>query len=95
MTTSREALLPVGSLVVLTMAAAGGCWWPIDLEPPWMRSLALAFPTTWVMDAYNDLMIRRLGPTAVLRATAVLGAHAALYLACGLVLFRRHVVRPA
>src|SRR5262249_1862052 len=28
--TSREAVLPVGSVVIVTMAAVGGCWWPID-----------------------------------------------------------------
>ena len=93
-TRSREAVLPVGSIVVLTMAAAGGCWWPIDLEPPWMRTAALAFPTTWAMDAYNDLMIRGRPARAVLGATAVLFAFAAAYLLIGLVLFRRHVARP-
>ena len=44
--TTREAVLPLGSIVIVTMAAVGGCWWPIDLEPRWMRSVALAFPTT-------------------------------------------------
>src|SRR5262249_18335112 len=58
-TPSRDALLPVGSIVIMTMAAVGGCWWPIDLEPRWMRTVALAFPTTWAMDAFNDLMMRR------------------------------------
>jgi hypothetical protein len=90
-TRSREAVLPVGSIAILTMAATGGCWWPIDLEPPWMRRLALAFPTTWAMDAYNDLMIRRRGAGAALPATAVLLAYAAAYLAVGLALFTRRV----
>src|SRR6185436_15592315 len=76
LTRSREAVLPVGSIVVLTMAAMGGCWWPIDLEPAWMRKLALAFPTTWAMEAYNDLMIRRRPAAAAFRATGVLFAHA-------------------
>ena len=72
LTPSREAVLPVGSIAILTMAAAGGCWWPIDLEPAWMRRAALAFPTTWAMDAYNDLMIRRQPPrkTATPRKTS-------------------------
>jgi ABC-type multidrug transport system permease subunit len=90
-THSREAVLPVGSIAILTMAAMGGCWWPIDLEPAWMRRLALAFPTTWAMDAFNDLMIRRQGVAAVIPATAVLFAFAAVYLAVGLALFVRRV----
>ncbi|MET0152581.1 MAG: ABC transporter permease [Candidatus Binatia bacterium] len=86
---SRESVLPLGSIAIVTMAAVGGCWWPIDLEPPWMRTAALAFPTTWAMTAYNDLMIRRQGFAAALRPTAVLLAHGALYLAIGLWLFVR------
>jgi ABC-type multidrug transport system permease subunit len=90
---SREAVLPVGSIVIVTMAAVGGCWWPIDLEPRWMRSVALAFPTTWAMDAFNDLMIRQRPARAALRPTAVMFAYGILYLALGLALFWRRTVR--
>jgi hypothetical protein len=58
-----------------------------------MRRVALAFPTTWVMEAYNDLMIRRRMAADVLPATGVLLAYGAGYLALGLVLFGRRVVR--
>jgi ABC-2 type transport system permease protein len=90
---SRDAVVPLGSVVVLTMAAVGGCWWPIDLEPRWMRSVALAFPTTWAMEAFNDLMIRRRGADSVYLPTAVLLAYGAAYLAVGLALFRRRYSR--
>ena len=89
---SREAVLPLGSIVIVTMAAVGGCWWPIDLEPRWMQRVALAFPTTWAMAAYNDLMIRRQTFEAALRPTAVLLAYGLAYLAVGLALFRRRSV---
>jgi ABC-type Na+ efflux pump permease subunit len=91
--TSREAVLPVGSIVIVTMAAVGGCWWPIDLEPRWMRTIALAFPTTWAMEAFNDLMIRRRGIEAALIPTAVMLAYAALYLVIGIALFERRIAR--
>ncbi|MGH7820347.1 MAG: hypothetical protein ACREQ9_11270 [Candidatus Binatia bacterium] len=55
-----------------------------------MRTVALAFPTTWVMAAFNDLMIRRQPPSDALQPTAVLFAYGAAYLAPGLALFRRH-----
>jgi ABC-type multidrug transport system permease subunit len=91
--TSREAVLPVGSIVIVTMAAVGGCWWPIDLEPRWMRTVALAFPTTWAMDAFNDLMIRRRTVDAALLPTAVMLAYGFAYLMIGVVLFGRQVRR--
>ncbi len=91
--TSREAVLPIGSIAIVTMAAVGGCWWPIDLEPRWMRQAALAFPTTWAMEAFNDLMIRRRGLEAAVRPTAVMVAFGVLYLLVGTLLFRRRMTR--
>ncbi len=86
---TREAVLPLGSIVIVTMAAVGGCWWPIDLEPRWMRQVALAFPTTWAMDAFNDLMIRRRGVEAAVLPTAVMLAYGTAYLGLGVLLFER------
>lgn len=56
-----------------------------------MRTVALAFPTTWAMDAFNDLMIRRRTFEAALRPTAVMLAYGALYLFVGLTIFRRRL----
>ena len=92
-TQSREAVLPIGSIAILTMAAMGGCWWPLDLEPHWMQRAALLFPTTWAMDAYNDLMIRRQPASTVLAATAVLAGFGVIYLTIGLILFRYRLRR--
>jgi hypothetical protein len=54
-----------------------------------MRSVALAFPTTWAMDAFNDLMIRRRTIEVALRPTLVMLAYGAAYLTLGVLLFRR------
>jgi ABC-2 type transport system permease protein len=88
--TSRESVLPIGSIVIVTMASVGGCWWPIDLEPRWMRTAALGFPTTWAMAAFNDLMIRRQPASAAVWPTLVLFAYGFAYLVLGTWLFRRH-----
>jgi hypothetical protein len=58
-----------------------------------MRRVALAFPTTWAMEAYNDLMIRRRGLDAALRPAAVMTAYGLIYLVIGALLFRRRVER--
>jgi ABC-2 type transport system permease protein len=67
---SRDAIMPIGNVAAMAMSAIGGCWWPLDFEPAWMRSLALWLPTTWTMQAFNDLMIRGLAPASVLFPTA-------------------------
>jgi ABC-type multidrug transport system permease subunit len=88
---SRDAVVPLGSVLIVTMAAVGGCWWPIDLEPRWMRSVAQALPTTWAMEAFNDLMIRGRRADAAYAPTAVLLGFGMAYLAIGLALFRRRL----
>ena len=40
----------------LLLAALGGCWWPIEITPEWMQSLANYLPTGWIMDAMHKLM---------------------------------------
>ncbi len=89
---TRDAVLPVGAIVIMTMAAVGGCWWPLDFEPEWMQQVALAVPTTWAMQAYNDLMIRGLPPGAALWPSAVNVAFGLGYIAVGVVLVRRRFI---
>jgi ABC-type multidrug transport system permease subunit len=90
---SRDAVVPLGSVMIVTMAAVGGCWWPIEIEPRWMRSVAQALPTTWAMEAFNDLMIRHRRANAAYAPTGVLLGFGAAYLALGLALFRRRLAR--
>ncbi|HTT75490.1 MAG TPA: ABC transporter permease [Candidatus Binataceae bacterium] len=59
---TRDSVMPLGSVAAMTMSAVGGCWWPLNFEPSWMRDVASWMPTTWTMRAYNDLMIRGLDP---------------------------------
>ena len=35
---TRDAVLPIGAMAALAMSAIGGCWWPLDFEPYWMRA---------------------------------------------------------
>lgn len=81
---TRDAVLPIGAMAALAMAAVGGCWWPLDFEPHWMRVAALGMPTTWTMHAFNNLMIRGLGvETAVVPALVTFGI-GIIFLAAGI-----------
>ena len=85
---TRDAVLPVGAIVIMTMAAIGGCWWPIDFEPAWMQQVALALPTTWAMHAFNDLMIRNLPGTSALIPSAVNFGFGLIYSVIGVAIAR-------
>ncbi len=46
----------VASIASNVLAALGGCWWPIEITPSWMQTLAKALPTGWAMDALHRLV---------------------------------------
>ncbi len=80
---AHDSVMPLGTMTSLAMAAIGGCWWPLDFEPPWMRTLAHWLPTTWTMRAYNDLMIRGAPAAAALVPFGVTMAIGVVTLAIG------------
>jgi hypothetical protein len=82
---SRDSVLPIGSVGAMVMSALGGCWWPLEFEPAWMRAAALSVPTTWTMRAFNDLMIRGLSPQAALWPTTLTIGLGLVFLAGGIV----------
>ena len=84
---SRDAMLPIGTMAVVAMAAVGGCWWPITIEPMWLQRVAHFFPTAWAMGAFNDLMLRQRELGAVLPKIGALLGFGLVYLALGVGLY--------
>ena len=37
----------------MLMASIGGAWWPLEIVPSWMRTVAHIFPTAWAMDGFH------------------------------------------
>ena len=77
---NRAQMLGIGILGTMGLAALGGCWWPIEITPQWMRTLALCLPTGWAMDALHKLVNFGYGPAAAAPHLAALIAGA---LICG------------
>ncbi len=46
----------IGILAANFLAALGGCWWPIEITPPWMQHLAIFLPTGLAMNALHKLV---------------------------------------
>lgn len=54
--TAEEKVTGVCVLASLVMAAIGGCWWPMEVVPETIRTLAHVFPTAWALDALHQLI---------------------------------------
>jgi ABC-type multidrug transport system permease subunit len=67
-----EQASTVGWLVSVVMGALGGCWWPAEVMPDWLRTAAHVFPTAWAMDGLHALISFGRGFEAVVVPSAVL-----------------------
>ena len=86
---SHDSIMPIGAVAAMALSAIGGCWWPLDFEPGWMRAFARLLPTTWTMQAYNDLMIRHSAGSVALESSAFAAAIGLGYLIVGMVVASR------
>ena len=64
----------LGVLASNMAGALGGCWWPIEVTPPYMQKLAMFLPTGWAMDALHKLVSFEMGPASVLPHLALFAA---------------------
>jgi ABC-type multidrug transport system permease subunit len=70
---AEDKIVGLGVLVSLAMAALGGCWWPLEIVPDWMKMLAHFVPTGWAMDALHQWITFGGGFADVWKALLALG----------------------
>jgi ABC-2 type transport system permease protein len=75
-------------LILLTLSGIGGSFIPRFVMRPFFRTIGLLTPHAWALDAYQDLLVRGYGFTAVLPSVGVLMGFAALFFLAGLWRFR-------
>lgn len=46
----------VGWLAAMAMAALGGCWWPSEVMPTWLQTVALITPPAWAMKGFHSIV---------------------------------------
>jgi len=63
----------------LFLGAIGGCWWPLEVVPAWMRTAGHISPAAWAMDAFHALISFGFGIQAIILPCLVLLAYAALF----------------
>ncbi len=78
----------LSNILMYSIAAIGGAWWPIEITPSWMQQIARATPTFWAMQGYNDIITRGLGAVAVLPEVAILLGFGIAFLTMGIWRFR-------
>jgi ABC-2 type transport system permease protein len=72
----------------MVMALLGGCWYPIELFPQFVRSAVLVLPTSWAMQGMLNIVLRGQGLTGILPQAGVLMVFALVFFAIGVWRFR-------
>jgi ABC-2 type transport system permease protein len=72
----------------MVMALLGGCWYPIELFPQFVRSAVKVLPTTWAMQGMLDIVLRGQGLAAILPEAGILLGFAAVFFGVGILRFR-------
>lgn len=81
---SRNQLSAAGPVIATALAMLGGCYWPIEVTPPTMQTIAKFTPTGWGMAGLLDVVARNQGIEAALLPSAVLLGMAAVFFVAGL-----------
>lgn len=85
---SDQQVLPLSLALVLPLSAIAGLWWPLHIEPEWMRAIAtFSFPT-WAMRGMTDLVLRDRGLAAIAPTAGILVLLGLPMLLTGIWLFR-------
>ena len=70
---TESQLSGVSLLVVLAMSSLGGSWWPLEIVPDFMRTLAHVITiNAWAMDGFKDILWYGRGVVDVLPEVGVL-----------------------
>jgi ABC-2 type transport system permease protein len=75
-------------LVSMVTSMIGGSWWPIEIAPKFMQSIARFTPQYWAVNGFNKIITRGFGVSSVLSNFYVLIAIACVSLFASVILFR-------
>ena len=74
-----EQVSSLGWILSMILAGLGGCWWPAEVMPEWLRDASHVLPTAWAMDGFHALISYGRGVEAVWLPALVLFGFGALF----------------
>lgn len=69
---SYDQLNGMSMMLVMVCSSLGGAWWPLEVVPPWMRTLGYCLPTAWAMDGFTGIILRGASLSTLLPEITVL-----------------------
>lgn len=85
---SEDQVIVMGLIPMFVLAALGGAWVPLEFTPEGFQQIARLTPLAWVIDGFQDIIIRDQGLESVWVAGVVLLAYSIVIIAIALWRFR-------
>ncbi|SFW99760.1 ABC-2 type transport system permease protein [Thermoactinomyces sp. DSM 45891] len=85
---TRSQASGISLLVVLSMSALGGSWWPLSIVPEWLQKFAHVTLTAWSTGGFSDLLVYGGGLVDILLPAGVLLGMGLLFLTIAIQRFR-------
>jgi ABC-2 type transport system permease protein len=73
----------LSTMLGMTMALLGGCWFPLEVFPPAARTFSMILPTRWAMQGLSDIVMRGRGLAEVLPEATILFGFTVVFFAIG------------
>jgi ABC-2 type transport system permease protein len=83
----------LGPWIGVALGMLGGCMWPLEVVPPFMKTLAHLSPASWAMDAYLGLIFDHATAFEVVPDAAIVFAFAVVIAMFGIVRLRPQLSR--
>jgi len=75
----EDLIIGISILMANIFAALGGCWWPIEVVPQGIRTIAMISPAYWAMDAFHKIIFFGKGFPDILLNLVVFSAYSILF----------------
>ena len=90
---TRQQATSLGPWIAVSIGMLGGCMWPLEIVPPFMKTLARLSPASWAMDGYRALIFSNASAIAILPDITAMFLFAIAFSALGIFRLRRQFSR--
>ena len=90
---TQQQATSLGPWIGVGIGMLGGCMWPLEIVPPFMKTLAKLSPASWAMDAYLGLIFDHATVSEIAPDIAMVFAFAAVIAIIGIVRLRPQLSR--
>lgn len=89
---TQQQLAAILPTIIVSTSMIGGCMWPVELMPKFMRAISQLLPQRWGMEGLSQVILYNGGMENVVKPIIILLIISAIFLAASIIPYRRSEV---